>query len=93
MCASNPVRKVYSAAESSHLVSVWQHQDPVPEVRRTHLLPDRHSPPSSKEPIALALSIVEAMSRANAFVPAATPVIFHAESDTGKTFFANTSTN
>jgi two-component system response regulator HydG len=52
------------------------------------LLPDRRSPPSSNEPIALAPSMVDAISRAHAFAPAATPVILHGESGTGKTFFA-----
>jgi DNA-binding NtrC family response regulator len=53
-----------------------------------HLLPDRRSPPSSNEPIALAPSMIEAISRARAFAPAATPVILYGESGTGKTFFA-----
>jgi len=51
-------------------------------------LPDRRSPPSSNEPIALAPSMIEAISRARAFAPAATPVILYGESGTGKTFFA-----
>jgi len=42
----------------------------------------------SNEPIALAPSMVEAISRAHAFAPAATPVILYGESGTGKTFFA-----
>src|SRR5919197_3880975 len=52
------------------------------------LLPDRRPKPSSNEPIALAPSMVEAISRAHAFAPAATPVILYGESGTGKTFFA-----
>ena len=52
------------------------------------LLPDRSSPPSSNEPIALAPSMIEAVSRAHAFAPAATPIILYGESGTGKTFFA-----
>lgn len=51
-------------------------------------MPDRRSPPSSNEPIALAPSMIEAVSRAHAFAPAATPVVLHGESGTGKTFFA-----
>jgi len=37
----------------------------------------------------LAPSMVEAISRANAFAPAETPVILYGESGTGKTFFAD----
>jgi len=51
-------------------------------------LPDRRPPPSSNEPIALAPSMIEAISRAHAFASAATPVILYGESGTGKTFFA-----
>jgi len=51
-------------------------------------LPVRRSPPSSNEPIALAPSMMDAMYRAHAFAPAATPVILYGESGTGKTFFA-----
>jgi len=57
-------------------------------VTTPHLLPDRRSRPSSNEPIALAPSMIDAISRAHAFAPAATPVILHGESGTGKTFFA-----
>jgi len=57
-------------------------------VTTPHLLPDRRSRPSSNEPIALAPPMIEAISRAHAFGPAATPVILHGESGTGKTFFA-----
>ncbi len=45
-------------------------------------------PSSSNEPIALAPSMIEAISLARAFAPAATPVILYGESGTGKTFFA-----
>lgn len=54
----------------------------------TGLLPDRRSPPSSNEPIALAPSMIEAISLAYAFAPAATPVVLYGETGTGKTFFA-----
>jgi len=58
-------------------------------VTTPHLLPDRRPPLSSaNEPIALAPSMIDAISRAHAFAPAATPVILHGESGTGKTFFA-----
>ncbi len=50
--------------------------------------PDRRSPPSSNEPIALAPSMVDAFSLARAFAPAVTPIILHGESWVGKTFFA-----
>ena len=53
-----------------------------------HLLPDRRSPPSSNEPIALAPPMIEAMSRAHAFGPAATPVVLYGETGSGKTYFA-----
>jgi transcriptional regulator with AAA-type ATPase domain len=52
------------------------------------LQPDRRSPPSSNEPIALAPSMIEAVTRAHAFAPAATPVVLYGESGSGKTFFA-----
>ncbi len=52
------------------------------------LVSDRRSQPSSQAPIALAPVMVEAVSRAHAFAPAATPVILYGESGTGKTFFA-----
>jgi DNA-binding NtrC family response regulator len=57
-------------------------------VTTSHLIPVRRSPESLNEPIALALSMIEAISRAHAFAPAATPVILFGESGTGKTFFA-----
>jgi DNA-binding NtrC family response regulator len=57
-------------------------------VTTPHVLPDRRSPPSSNEPIAMAPSMVEAVSRAHAFARAATPIILYGESGTGKTFFA-----
>ena len=53
------------------------------------LLPDRRSPPSSNEPIALAPSMIQAVSRAHAFAPAATPIVLYGESGSGKTFFAD----
>src|SRR5437879_4117440 len=56
-------------------------------VTTTQLLPDRRLP-SSNEPIALAPPMIEAISRAHTFAPAATPVILYGESGTGKTFFA-----
>lgn len=59
-----------------------------PAARTPHLLPDRRPPLSSNEPIASAPSMVEAISRAHAFAPAATPIILYGESGTGKTFFA-----
>jgi DNA-binding NtrC family response regulator len=45
-------------------------------------------PASSNEPVALAPSMIDAISRGRAFAPAATPVILYGESGTGKTFFA-----
>jgi len=57
-------------------------------VTTPHLLTDCRPLLPSNEPIALAPSMVEAISRAHAFAPAATPVILHGESGTGKTFFA-----
>src|SRR6267378_4506446 len=57
-------------------------------VTTSHLLPDRRSPSLSKEPIARAPPMIEAISLARAFAPAATPVILYGESGTGKTFFA-----
>src|SRR5439155_5804105 len=57
-------------------------------VTTPHVLPDRRLRPSSNEPIALAPPMIEAISRALAFAPAATPVILYGESGTGKTFFA-----
>lgn len=57
-------------------------------VTTPHLVPDRRSPPSSNEPIALAPSMIEAVSRAHAFAPAATPILLHGETGTGKTFLA-----
>ena len=65
----------------------WQRKLHV-RVTTPQLVPDRRSPPSSNEPIALAPSMIEAVSRAHAFAPAATPVVLHGESGTGKTFFA-----
>lgn len=50
--------------------------------------PDAGSPLSSSEPIAVAPSMIDAISRAHAFAPAATPVILYGESGTGKTYFA-----
>lgn len=60
----------------------------LPYVTTPQLSSDRRSPPSSNEPIALAPSMIEAISRAHAFAPAATPVILHGESGTGKSYFA-----
>jgi len=58
-------------------------------VTTPHLLPDcRSRPSSSNEPIALAPSMIDAISRAHAFAPAATPIILYGESGTGKTLFA-----
>jgi len=57
-------------------------------VTRPQLSPDRRSPPSSNEPVALAPSMLDAISRAHAFAPAATPVILYGESGTGKTLLA-----
>src|SRR2546425_349701 len=71
-----------------HMVIVLQRADPSTRVTTPHLLPDRRPPPSSNEPIALAPSMIEAISRAHAFAPAATPIILYGESGTGKTFFA-----
>ena len=44
-------------------------------VTTPRLVSDRRSQPSSQVPIALAPVMVEAVSRAHAFAPAATPVI------------------
>src|SRR5437870_11539655 len=71
-----------------HMVIVLQRADLSTRVTTPHLLPDRRPPPSSNEPIALAPSMVEAISRAHAFAPAATPVILYGESGTGKTLLA-----
>jgi len=57
-------------------------------VTTPQLLPDRPSLQSSNEPIALAPSMMDAVSRAHAFAPAATPVILYGETGSGKTFFA-----
>jgi len=57
-------------------------------VTTPQLQPDRRPPSSSKAPIALAPSMMDAINRANAFAPAATPVILYGESGSGKTFFA-----
>jgi DNA-binding NtrC family response regulator len=57
-------------------------------VTTPHLVPDRRSPPSSNEPIALAPSMVAAISLAHAFAAAATPVFVCGESGTGKTWLA-----
>jgi len=70
------------------MVIVLQRADLSTRVTTPHLLPDRRPPPSSNEPIALAPSMIEAISRAHAFAPAATPIILYGESGTGKTFFA-----
>ena len=64
-------------------------KDPLSRVTTPQLLPDRRSPPSSNEPVALAPSMIAAVSRAHAFAPAATPVLLYGETGTGKTFFAD----
>jgi two-component system, NtrC family, response regulator len=57
-------------------------------VTTTQVALNRLSPPPSNEPIALAPSMIEAVSRAHAFAPAKTPIVLYGESGTGKTFFA-----
>jgi DNA-binding NtrC family response regulator len=52
------------------------------------LVSDRRLPSLAEEPIAVAPSMVEAISRAHAFAPAATPIVLYGESGSGKTFFA-----
>ena len=50
---------------------------------------DRHPPLSSgTEPVALAPAMIEAIYRAHVFAPAATPIVLHGESGTGKTYLA-----
>jgi len=44
--------------------------------------------PVVRDPIALTPVMIEVIYRAHAFAPAATPIILHGESGTGKTFFA-----
>jgi len=53
-----------------------------------HLVPDRDRPWSPGDPIALAPAMVDAIARARAFAPAATPIILHGETGTGKTLLA-----
>src|SRR5881394_3610199 len=49
---------------------------------------DAPAPPAVLEPVALTPAMAEVLRRAHVFAPAATPIVLHGESGTGKTFIA-----
>src|SRR5881394_3696758 len=55
---------------------------------QTGLASDASNSPAALEPVALTPAMAEVLRRAHVFAPAATPIVLHGESGTGKTFIA-----